>query len=98
MSRHPRRGVGDVCVACPFSYGVDHQSGPKKWTGTGLQIPYAGLLVVRSLSLPETGKGVAWLLEPDFSCIDIQVTLDALGHTFLPWASAFPPRSSSVAT
>ena len=32
--------------------------------------------------LPEAEKGVAWLLKPDFSRIDIQVALDALGHTF----------------
>ncbi len=43
---------------------------------------FLGLLAVRSLSLPEASKGVAWLLEPDFSCINIQVALDALGHTF----------------
>ena len=43
---------------------------------------FLGILAVRSLSLPEAEKGVAWLLKPDFSRIDIQVALDALGHTF----------------
>lgn len=43
---------------------------------------FLGILAVRSLSLPEAEKGVAWFLKPDFSRIDIQVALDALGHTF----------------
>ena len=43
---------------------------------------FLGVLAVRSLSLPEADNGVAWLLEPDFSRIDLQVVLDALGHTF----------------
>lgn len=43
---------------------------------------FLGILAVHSLSLPEAEKGVAWLLKPDFSRIDIQVALDALGHTF----------------
>lgn len=47
-----------------------------------LLLLFLGVLALRSLSLPESGKGVAWLLEPDFSRIDVQVALDALGHTF----------------
>lgn len=43
---------------------------------------FLALLAVRSLSLPEAEKGVAWLLKPDFSRIGMQVALDALGHTF----------------
>lgn len=40
------------------------------------------VLAARSLSLPGASQGVAWLLWPDFSRIDVQVALDALGHTF----------------
>lgn len=43
---------------------------------------FLGILAIRSLSLPEAGKGVAWFLKPDFGRIDLQVALDALGHTF----------------
>lgn len=40
------------------------------------------ILAGRSLSLPGASEGVSWFLRPDFSRIDVQVALDALGHTF----------------
>lgn len=53
---------------------------------------FLGILAVRSLSLPEAEKGVAWLLKPDFSRIDIhRWRWTRWDIPSLPWASAFPP-------
>ena len=40
------------------------------------------IIVVASCSLPGAGKGIAFLLRPDFSKIDRGILLDALGQSF----------------
>ena len=43
---------------------------------------FLGLLAAGSLCLPGSGEGLAWFLKPDFGRINLQMALDALGHTF----------------
>ena len=80
--------LGFAVLAAVLLMGVVIRAGLKpglertcKWLMPVLLL-FLGILAVRSLSLPEAGKGEAWFLKPDFGRIDLQVTLDALGHTF----------------
>ncbi len=41
-----------------------------------------GILVLRAVTLPGSGEGVAFLLKPDFSKLSPEAVLSALGHAF----------------
>ena len=47
------------------------------------------LLVARSVTLPGAGAGLVFYLKPDFSKVDFQVVMAALGQAFFPSVSAW---------
>jgi len=45
-------------------------------------MPVLFVLAVRSLTFPGASKGLAWYLTPDFSALNAEAILGALGQAF----------------
>ncbi|MBN2496440.1 MAG: sodium-dependent transporter [Deltaproteobacteria bacterium] len=70
-----------LCVAVVMG-GV--RAGIERWSKILMPtlLVMLGLLVVRSVTLPGAGRGLAFYLEPDFSKLDFKVIVAGLGQAF----------------
>ena len=70
-----------ICIGIIFG-GVRKGIGKVSQIGMPILFVLIVVIVIYSLSLPGSGKGLAYLLQPDFSRITAKTVLDAIGQSF----------------
>jgi NSS family neurotransmitter:Na+ symporter len=71
-------------LLCAFIVWGGVKKGIERWSNILMPLLFVLLLVLmlRGLSLPGAGKGVAFFLKPDFAKLSTEGVLKALGHAF----------------